>query len=222
MEPVRTLIIDESGNLGIKGRYFVIACIDTRETKSLHNVMKKAIKKAKEKFPEIDNHANELKANEAYPCVKEYVLRKITTKEADIHYIVADLKHVYKGLLSDKNCFYNYMLKILIDKIIKYDYRNKSLHILCDNKTVKVGSINSFTEYIKIHLNYERRLNLDVKVEYRDSNSKDAYVIQAADFIANSIYSLFEYKNDTSKMFRWTIAKKLKTEERFPYQKFGK
>lgn len=33
----RCLIFDESGNLGSSGRYFVIACIDTMNYKSLHN-----------------------------------------------------------------------------------------------------------------------------------------------------------------------------------------
>ena len=39
----RCLIFDESGNLGTSGRYFVISCIDTRNAKSLHNIMKKKL-----------------------------------------------------------------------------------------------------------------------------------------------------------------------------------
>lgn len=41
----RCLIFDESGNLGSDGRYFVIACIDTTNAKSLHNIMKRKLKK---------------------------------------------------------------------------------------------------------------------------------------------------------------------------------
>ena len=43
----RCLIFDESGNLGSKGRYFVIACIDTTNAKELHNIIKRKIKKSR-------------------------------------------------------------------------------------------------------------------------------------------------------------------------------
>ncbi|GMG96268.1 hypothetical protein [Tepidimicrobium xylanilyticum] len=38
---IRTIAFDESGNLGSDGRYFVIACVDTYNEKSVHNIMKK-------------------------------------------------------------------------------------------------------------------------------------------------------------------------------------
>ena len=47
----RCLIFDESGNLGVLGRYFVISCIDTMNAKSLHNIMKRKLKQAGDKFP---------------------------------------------------------------------------------------------------------------------------------------------------------------------------
>ena len=57
----RCIIFDESGNLGSSGRYFVIACIDTKEAKSLHNIMKRKLGLAKNKFPQLNIHANEIK-----------------------------------------------------------------------------------------------------------------------------------------------------------------
>ena len=46
----RCLIFDESGNLGSSGRYFVIACIDTKNYKALHNIMKRKLGIAKRQF----------------------------------------------------------------------------------------------------------------------------------------------------------------------------
>ena len=40
----RCIIFDESGNLGSSGRYFVIACIDTKEAKSLHKYNEKEVR----------------------------------------------------------------------------------------------------------------------------------------------------------------------------------
>ena len=74
----RCLIFDESGNLGVSGRYFVISCIDTMNAKSLHNVMKRKLKQAGNKFPELKTlHAHEIKAKDAYPCVKYHILESI-------------------------------------------------------------------------------------------------------------------------------------------------
>ena len=105
----RCIIFDESGNLGSSGRYFVIACIDTKEAKSLHNIMKRKLGLAKNKFPQLNIHANEIKAKDAYPCVKYHILESIIKKNLSISYIVIDLNHVEENLLKDKNILYNYV-----------------------------------------------------------------------------------------------------------------
>lgn len=65
------IIFDESGNLGSAGRYFVIACIDTKNYKSLHNIMVRKLGLARKQFPEIINgHAHEIKAADAHPLCK--------------------------------------------------------------------------------------------------------------------------------------------------------
>lgn len=217
----RTLIFDESGNLGSSGRYFAIACVDTNEPRPLHIVMKKAILKARNKFPNLNKHTVELKANEAYPCVKHYILEKIISKDVRISYVVADLKYVKSEMLRDTNLLYNFLMKILIDNIISSNYKNKEVKIICDKKTIKVNSKNSFEDYIKLHLNYDRGLDLNISVEYRDSNARDAYIVQAADYLANTIYSYYEYKNDTSKILFGIINKKLMKKVEFPKGNFG-
>ena len=47
------LYIDESGNLGNGGNYFVIACIVTNNEKSLNNFMKKDRTKSKKDVSEL-------------------------------------------------------------------------------------------------------------------------------------------------------------------------
>ena len=107
----RYLIIDESGNLGSSGRYFVIACIEAPAYKPLNNMMKRKLGKAKILFPELGMlHAHEIKAKDAYPSVKYHILESIAKKEVSISYIVADLNHVKQSLLQDKNIFYNYLM----------------------------------------------------------------------------------------------------------------
>lgn len=145
----RYLIFDESGNLGSSGRYFIIACIDTNNYKALHNIMHKKLGLAKQKFPELSLlHSNEVKAKDAYPCIKYHILECIAKKELRISYIVADLKHV------------------------------------------------------KL-----------------DSDDKNAYIVQAADYIANALYGFYEYNDGIYyNQFKHSIDVAL----RFPWKLFGK
>ena len=100
----RCLIFDESGNLGVSGRYFVISCIDTMNAKALHNIMKRKLKQAGDKYPELRTlHVHEIKAKDAYPCVKYHILESILSKDVTISYIVVDLHYTEKRLLKDKN-----------------------------------------------------------------------------------------------------------------------
>lgn len=209
------LNFDESGNLGKQGRYFTIACVEMRtSTKPLSNVMKKAVLKTKQTFPKFSD-CTEIKANESNPVIKDFFLRKIASKDLAIRYIVADLQHVKKQLLQDENLLYNYMLKFVIEPVAMAKGL-KNLVINLDKRTIKVESINSFEGYIKIRLNYE--LNLDLNIEVNYIESQNSYPIQAADFIANAIYSKYEYKKDEYyNLFKHKVVQK----ELFPKRYFG-
>lgn len=219
-ENERCIIFDESGNLGRVGRYFVIACIDTKECKALHNIMKRKLKDAQKLFPELGaQHAHEVKANEAYPCVKYHILECMVKKDIKISYIVADLQHVEARLLEDKNILYNYLMKLLISRMITIADKGTKINLLCDNKTTKVASANSFKDYIKLYLNYECGYDLDLNIVYMDSDAGDAFVVQAADYVANAVYTYYEYGNN---IYKGVIDSKVTIMEKFPWKKFGK
>lgn len=216
----RCLIFDESGNLGESGRYFVISCIDTTNAKSLHNIMKRKLKQAGDKFPELKAlHAHEIKAKDAYPCVKYHILESIISKDVTISYIVVDLQHIEKRLLKDKNILYNFASKILISKLITKADEGKTVNILFDNKTTKIASKNSLREYIIAHVVYEEGLDVNINFEYKDSDAGDAFIIQAADYVANGLYANYEYNND---IYENIISKKINIVQHFPYKNFGK
>ena len=215
----RHLIFDESGNLGKDGRFFVIACIDTYNVKELHNIMKRKIEIARMKFPTMKIHTNEIKAAEAFPCVKYHLLECIAKKKVKISYIVADLKYVEDRLLKDKNIFYNYIEVMLTKELIKDSDLGKKIYIISDNKTIKVTSVDSFEGYLKAKINYEMNCNVELDVKYLDSNAKDAYIVQAADYVANAIYTKYEYNKS---LYFDIIKNNLEIVEEFPRDKFGK
>lgn len=216
----RCLIFDESGNLGESGRYFVIACVDTRNAKALHNIMKRKLKNAKDKFPELGTlHTNEIKAKDAYPAVKYHILECIVSKEVTISYIVVDLKHIEKRLLKDKNILYNFASKILISRLLTANDEGTTVNIIFDNKTSKISSRDSLKDYIIADILYEKELDIDIHFEYKDSDAGDAYIVQAADYVANALYSKYEYDNS---IYSDIIRNSVNQKQHFPYKNFGK
>jgi hypothetical protein len=208
------LNFDESGNLGKSGRYFTIACVGSTDMKPLANVVKKASLKTKQTFPKYSDFT-EIKAKDSYPFIKDYFLNKIVSKDIDIRYIVADLNHVKKSLIDDENLLYNYMLQFLIVPVaMRKDINRLVLNL--DKRSVKVGSINSFADYIRIELNYRLGLNIEVEVNYFES--QNSYAIQAADFVANAINSKYEYNYN---YFYDILRPKIVHSELFPRRLFG-
>lgn len=213
-----SLYFDESGNLGSKGKFFVIACIITKNHKSLHNMMKKTLRKLKDDNPNLPFDGYELKANKVYKHTKTHIITKICNKDIEISYIVAEKKHIDPQLLSDKNRLYNFLLKILLDNH-KSKFKNNKVNLILDNKSIKIKSLNSFEDYINIHFNYELRLNCTLNVEYRDSKASNAFNVQAVDYIANAIGAYYEHGVPH---YMPIMSPKIKILEEFPSCKFGK
>lgn len=211
------LYFDESGNLGKSGRYFIISGIITEDPKSLYNSMKKTMLYIRNTYKNLNFNKYELKAKNAPSYVKKLILKKIASnKSARIIYIVADKKYIEDKMFEDKNRLYNYLLKLLLDNY-SFFFKNNKVHLLLDNKTVKVNSLNSFEDYINIHFNLERKINVDLSVQYLDSSSKNAYNIQAADYVANALYSYFEH--DFEDYFN-IFYRKRQVSMHFPFEAF--
>lgn len=122
-------------------------------------------------------------------------------------------------MLKDKNILYNFASKILISKLITKNDEGKTVNILFDNKTTKITSKNSLREYIIADIVYEKGLDVTINFEYKDSDAGDAFIIQAADYVANGLYANYEYKND---IYKNLIKESINVVQYFPYKKFGK
>ena len=108
---------------------------------------------------------------------------------------------------------------MLVKDLITSKNLCRKINILSDSKTVKVTSVDSFAGYLKAKINYELNINVDLNVEYLDSNANNAYVVQAADYVANAIYAKYEYGQS---IYFDILKGKIECVECFPRDKFGK
>lgn len=202
---MKTFFIDESGDLGTKKRYFVITLLAPQKSKRISNFMRKFC---------VKNSIQEVKASQLSFSQKQIIFNKLcSANDYTISYIVADKLNIdNKKILEDKNLCYNYLFSFLVKKTIKSV--QEDIALLLDNHSIKVKSINSLADYIKIKAFTQWGFKYNLNICYVDS--KNSKVVQATDVVSNAIYAKYTYSKDHF-YNKLTISESIK----FPYNKFG-
>ncbi len=186
-----TAYIDESGDLGRAGNFFVLAAV-VFHSECGENRIKRVIKKeqkltadglTKESFKEI-------KSCRLSFVQRQRILNKMMAQaDVDSYYLV-----IYKQAVSllrnkiQKNLVYNYFSKLLTDMIFSKYYDH--FRIIFDQRTTCVKSMNSLPDYITIGA-YTNHWCFDKKIEVLQRDSKSMYNLQAADVIAGTVYHAY-------------------------------
>lgn len=186
-----TAYIDESGNLGRGGKYFVLAAVvfDTPNgDKRIKRIIKKeCLRVAQESY---NVPLQELKSSLLSFQQRQRILGKITARaDVDFFYIVFDKPHVtLLQTQKPKNLVYNYFAKLLTDLIFaKY---NDSFRIVFDQRSTCVHSMNSLPDYIKISAFIDHP-NINQNIEVFQHDSRTMYNLQAADLLAGTVYQAY-------------------------------
>lgn len=203
---MKNVFIDESGDLGTKERYFVIAMIAPQNGKRIVNFMRGFCAK---------HELQEVKGSKLDFTQKQFILNRLSSSnDYTISYIVADKWTIKnKKILEDKNLCYNYLISFLVKKTIKSTNEDVIIHL--DNHSTKVKSINSLSDYIRIKAYTQWGFQHNLHARYVDS--KDSKVVQVVDVAANAIYAKYRYGKEHFYQ-KLIISESIK----FPYQHFGK
>lgn len=201
-----TVFVDESGNLGADGRFFVIALIVPQRKKRIVNFMKRFC---------ADNNLPEVKGSLLTTPQKQKLLNNLARfDDHNISYVVVDKHNIdNKKLFEDKNLLYNYVFQWLIKPVLRGT--NEDVDILIDNHSTKVKSINTLCDYIRIKAYAEWGITSNVSIRYCDS--KTSKIVQMADVIANVVYGHYTY--NVSHLYGLL---KLDRSIKFPAAKFNK
>lgn len=200
------LYIDESGNLGPQGRYFVIGGLCTEDGKRIRNILKRHC--AGEGVDEFKNRDTSFQH-------RQNIVRKIKSAiDHEVAYICIDKDSIQnRKLLEDNNLMFNYAFGFLMKEIIR-THLEKDIRVTIDNRNQKVFSINSLGDYIKIKAFTDWGYRNSLEFCYCDS--KDDRLIQAADLIAGTV--LEKYKRNKNHLYQLL---KPQYSIKFPHQNFG-
>lgn len=202
-------MIDESGNLGIAEKYFVLGMFNTEQREKTKRILKK--------FQKDYTNKEEIKGAQLGFEKKQLLINKMKDINYNIHYMVADKENtkLFKNKV-DKNIIYNYLLSFIVIKVIKDNKHLPKFVFHLDNHTIKVKSLNSFAEHIKLKA-LENDYYGDIEVVYYDSHKH--LLIQYADIISNVVYG--KYQREKEHLYN-LFKNKIKTSFKFPIKDFGK
>lgn len=212
-----TAYIDESGNLGRGGDYFVLAAIVFDNLKG-ENRIKRIIRKeqlltAEER--QFDS-TTEIKSSSLSFKRRQRIINKMTSRaDVDFYYLVVYKKNaILLNQGKPKNLVYNYFAKLLTDMIFaKY---NDNFKIVFDQMSTCVQSMNSLPDYITINA-YTRHNHVDKEVTVIQRDSKTLENLQAADVLAGTVYHAYTYRHaHFLKMIEPRVIKK----DEFPKNNF--
>lgn len=220
-----SLFIDESGNMGTDGRYFLICAleIDFINQKSLSRRAKRIIHRTKTKYN--IKPITELKGVNLSYSARIDLIGSILYNNIKVRYLVIDLKNTTMLLKKpdDKNACYNYLIFILVRDLIKSNPAIEKVNLYLDNRTVKIGNRLSLQPYLYNTLVLSK-LETDKKVKRIEFNvnyleSDSCALIQWSDVISNSLFKKYNIGNTE---FYDIIKPHIIYKNEFPSNLFGK
>ena len=194
------LYLDESGDLGFDfvnkkpSQYFVI-CILATNHRETNQQFKYATRKTLKRKLNLNNSKrlkNELKGVGTSLHIKQYAWEQIKDESFDIYSVVLNKKKVYPYLWQNKSKVYNFIARLVVDKI-PLDLANGSVDFIID-KSKNSKERQDFNNYILTAL--ESRLDIETRINFIHESSEKWPGLQFVDMFSYGIFRKYE-KSDT-------------------------
>jgi len=203
------LYLDESGDLGFDfvnkkpSKFFTVTILAMKGPLN-NRLLTKAVKKTlKRKLNRKKATTEELKGARTIFEIKKYFYNQIKDLKFAIYALTLNKKRVYERLTRDKERVYNYISRLVLDKIAFEKAQVQVMLILDKSKSPK--EIGDFNQYIFRQL--KGRLDPKVPLDIKHENSRRYYGLQAVDLFSWGIFRKYE-KKDTAwfDIFREKVA----------------
>jgi hypothetical protein len=191
------LYLDESGDLGFDfvnknpSKYFTITILVVKghdNNRLLLNAVKKTIRRKINRKGRRNRLVNELKATKTTLEIKNYFYSLVNIIDFGIYTITLNKRRVYESLIRNKSRVYNYIARLVLDKI-PFDTADLRIELIVDKSKGK-PEILDFNNYISRQL--EARINPNVPLDIYHRNSFSNGGLQAVDLFCWGIFQKYE------------------------------
>lgn len=187
------IYIDESGDLGMDckmGQYFIITAIKINNEKDNLNFNRIPLKIRKILYKKRDKKKSEIKFFNSSDSIRVKIIKKSATLNIEIFSVIINKNFVYDRLKNNLPILYNYLIKILLEKVLTNLNKNDNLVIFLD-RCMSFSQRENFENYIKTEFLY--LFQKIPKVEIFHDSSQNNGGLQVTDFICGA----FGYKYNT-------------------------
>ena len=195
------LYLDESGDLGFDfvnkkpSKFFTVAILAISSHDANRQIIK-AVKTTLRRKLNGPRHqkriACELKGTGTTLQIKKYFFDRIKNIKFGIYSITLNKKKVFERLIKNKSRVYNYIARLVLDKI-PFESNNGDRVALILDKSMAKPEIIEFNTYIRREL--ETRLPPNVPLDINHWLSHENYGLQAADLFSWGIFQKYERDN---------------------------
>lgn len=196
------LYLDESGDLGFDfvnakpSKFFTICILATssRQTNrafgySVKNTLKRKLNPKGKRSRVVE----ELKATHTSLAVKQYALHQLPDLPYGIYALTLNKKRLFSRLAENKNRVYNYIARLVIDRI-PFEQAKGNVQLIAD-RSKSVKNIREFNSYIAAQL--QGRIDPSVSLDFQHVNSRDWPGVQWADLFAWGIFRKYEHEDES-------------------------
>jgi len=191
------LYLDESGDLGFDfvnkkpSKFFTITILAIRGPVNNRLLIKAVKKTLARKLNRKKSSTEELKGTKTVLKIKKYFYTQTKGLKFAIYALTLNKRRVYERLIKDKERVYNYISRLVLDKIPFEKAQEPVMLILDKSKTQK--QIWDFNQYVFRQL--KGRLDPRVPLDIKHQDSRQYYGLQAVDLFSWGIFRKYEKKD---------------------------
>jgi len=189
------LYLDESGDLGFDfvnkkpSKYFTITILALSGVDKNRALINAVAKTAKRKLRK--DASRELKGSKTALPVKEYFYKQVASMKFAIYSITLNKIRVFERLRKDKARVYNYVARLVLDKI-PFENAPIRVELIIDKSKGKI-EVQDFNQYIFAQL--KGRLDPKVPLDIYHRDSCESIGLQAVDLFCWGIFRKYERKD---------------------------
>lgn len=188
------LYLDESGDLGFDfvnkkpSKFFTICVLLVQgfeANRQICGAVKKTIKR------KMNNTNMEIKGSKTSITVKKYFYNKVSNSDFKLYTLTLNKKRVYSSLVNEKERVYNYIARLVIEKI-PFEKAGVRVELIADRCKCK-PEIEEFNSYIIRYVQSKLDPKVPLSIYHRTSHEDRG--LQAVDVFTWGVFRKYEKKD---------------------------
>jgi len=195
---VVSIFLDESGDLGFNpkkrsSKYFIVTVLSVKDKKPIEKIIKRVHANLRKKNKKLSGGI--LHAYKEKSVTRKRILKALNEKEISIMTIYLNKDKVYTKLREEKHVLYNYVVNILLDRIMtkKLIEFSGPVNLYAAKRETNKFLNENFKDYLKQKVSSGHKLKIEVEIK-TPSEEKS---LQATDFISWGIFRKYELGDDS-------------------------